>query len=102
MLPWLHQPETRPVAIVNECCHGYRPKVWEYHLGFIQRHDMLLFFWSVCHSYRTQGVGVVPLGKLLGVAIVPECHCGFWLLPWLQTRGVGVPPGLHPETQPGG
>ena len=44
--PGLH-PETRPVTIVTECCHGDRPKVWEYHLGFIQRHDMLLFFWSV-------------------------------------------------------
>ena len=57
MLPWLQtqgvgvppglQPETRPVTIVTECWHGDRRKVWKYHLGFIQIHDMLLFFWSV-------------------------------------------------------
>ena len=33
--------------MVTECWHGDRPKVWEYYLGFIQRHDMILFFWSV-------------------------------------------------------
>ena len=37
-------------------------------------------------------MGVVPLGKLLGVAIAPGCHCDYWLLPWLQTQGVGVVP----------
>ena len=50
--------------MVSGCCHGYRRGVWEYHLDFIQKHNL--------EAYR--GVHSFYLGVNEYADMVSQCH----------------------------